>query len=63
MGPQIRDAQMVAFCRHLSKEMVYELRGLKNSYAVENIHTPVCLHGMHRDNFIVVFNGLHLYVW
>jgi hypothetical protein len=31
MGPQIRDAQMVAFCCHLSKEMVYELWGLKKT--------------------------------
>jgi len=31
MCPQIGDAQMVAFCCHLSKEMVYELWGLKKT--------------------------------
>ena len=32
----------------------------KDSYAMENNNTPVCLHCMHRDNFIFLFNGLYL---
>jgi hypothetical protein len=46
----------------LQRNGIWTLGTRKDSYAAENIHTPVCLHGMHRDNFIIVFNGLHLYV-